>query len=122
MLGQIPAAETRRGVLGEMSRVLRPTGLVVANVHNFRRWQGGSRETGLSLDDDEPYFKYYEPRELVGELPASLQPLRVFGLYSLGRKGEALGWVGLGLERLLESTAASRWLGSYLVLVARRKP
>jgi len=123
VLGQIPDSDVRNTVLEEMSRCVRQEARIVLNVHNldFRRRREGQRESGACLDDREPYFKFFDSAELLAELPADWVVKRLFGLRSLGRRGERLGCVGLLLERVVERTSLSRMLGHYLVLVAEKR-
>lgn len=118
------------GALSELARVTRPGGHVIVELYN--RWSlrylarriSGARRIGAAHTEADVPTRWDSPRRAIARLPPSLSLLDVFGVrvvtpLAAAHRVEPLApWLARAERAALRSPL--RWLGGFLVLVARR--
>ncbi|HCP46607.1 MAG TPA: class I SAM-dependent methyltransferase [Deltaproteobacteria bacterium] len=117
--------------LSEMGRVLRPGGRSFIGLYNrqslrylIRRLRGG-HAIAEGIDDNQVFFRFYSPDEMIEQLPESLELVQLHGVRIATTLPSMVSWPVLGpslcwLERRLRSSLFARF-GGFMVLECRKK-
>jgi SAM-dependent methyltransferase len=118
-LHHLPGEAAQRGGLQQLARSVRPEGLVLVSAYNYPQPARGNGDRGRRMEREgfhaggAIYYRRFEPEELVRLLQPFFRVEKLWGFYI--SRLDALGGLGLALNRVLAATRLGLRWGHYLM-------